>query len=100
MTRSDRTYSLLTGLILALLVGVGCGGQPSNDVGETTDVRQDVLQADAARALAMIEADAAKLDDAFHDDLTYSHSNGRVETKAQLVERLVDSCRRNAAIRK
>lgn len=52
------------------------------------DARQEILAADARRFEAMIRVDAAALDGLLADDLTYSHSNGLFETKAQFLESL------------
>jgi len=48
----------------------------------------DLLSADTARAAAMVDADPKRLDAALDDALTYAHSNGRVDSKASLVDAL------------
>jgi len=45
----------------------------------------ELLAADDARATAMIDGDRGLLDRVLDDDLTYSHSNGRVDSKTTLV---------------
>jgi ketosteroid isomerase-like protein len=52
------------------------------------DARQDILAADARRFDAMIRVDPAALDGLLADDLTYTHSSGQAETKAQFLESL------------
>lgn len=49
---------------------------------------EDVLAADTGRARAMVEASAPRLREALHADLTYTHSNGVVESRAALIEGL------------
>ena len=48
-----------------------------------------VLVADRKRIEAMVAADPERLDLALHESLSYSHSNGRVDSKASLVDKLV-----------
>ncbi len=52
------------------------------------DARQEILAADARRFAAMIQGDQAALDGLLAGDLTYTHSSGQVETKAQFLESL------------
>lgn len=52
------------------------------------DARQEVLAADARRFAAMVQGDLAALDRLLADDLTYTHSTGQLETKAQFLESL------------
>lgn len=47
---------------------------------------QEVLAAMQSWKQGMLKRDAATLDKIFHADLTYSHSNGRTETKAEAIE--------------
>ena len=46
------------------------------------DVIAGVLAADQARSAALLAADTKSLDRLLADDLRYTHSNGKVETKA------------------
>jgi ketosteroid isomerase-like protein len=50
---------------------------------------KDVLSAMEAWRQAMLKKDRAALDKAFHTDLTYGHSSGVVEDKAQAIEHVV-----------
>jgi ketosteroid isomerase-like protein len=52
------------------------------------DARQEILAADARRFAAMVQGDQAALDGLLADDLTYTHSSGQLETKAQFLESL------------
>lgn len=52
------------------------------------DARQEILAADARRFAAMVQGDQAALDGLLAHDLTYTHSSGQVETKAQFQESL------------
>jgi ketosteroid isomerase-like protein len=49
------------------------------------EVEREVLQADAARAKALVENDVDALEQLLGDDLTYVHSNGMLDTKASYV---------------
>ncbi len=48
----------------------------------------DVLAAETRRFAAMVSVDMTTLDALLSDDLVYTHSTGRVETKAQFLESL------------
>lgn len=52
------------------------------------NVQEDILAADARRFAAMIQGDLAALEDLLAEDLTYTHSNGQVETRTQFLESL------------
>lgn len=52
------------------------------------DVEAEVLRADRARTKAMVSANRSQLNTWLHDALTYTHSNGQVDTKQSLVERI------------
>jgi ketosteroid isomerase-like protein len=47
---------------------------------------KDVQAASDALKQAMMKKDAAGLQKYLHDDLTYSHSNGRTQTKAEVIQ--------------
>jgi len=49
----------------------------------------EVLAADAERVAAVIAADRARLEAVLSDDLRYAHANGKVDTKAALMETLL-----------
>lgn len=52
------------------------------------DAREEILAADARRFEAMIRVDQAALNGLLADDLTYTHSSGQLESKAQFLESL------------
>jgi ketosteroid isomerase-like protein len=70
--------SLLPCLAFTLLLGA-CGRPPPADA---------VLGAEQARVAALIADDHAALDRLLSDDLTYTHSNSIVDTKAAFMESL------------
>ena len=72
------THAVLAGLIF-LLLPIAAAAQ---------DARQDILAADARRFTAMVQGDQAALDGLLADDLTYTHSSGQMESKAQFLESL------------
>jgi len=47
---------------------------------------EELLKADAARRQAMISANADDLADALSDDLVWTHSSGRTEGKAAIIQ--------------
>ncbi len=50
------------------------------------DVEQQILRVEAKRIDAMVAMDLAALDPILADDLSYSHSSGRTDTKASFLE--------------
>lgn len=76
--RTLRVFPLL--VLLLLLV------EPGFLAAEVTDPRQEVLAADARRIAAMVQGDLKTLEGLLTEDLTYTHSNGQVETRAQFLE--------------
>ena len=69
---------------IVLALGVVCaatGGQ-----GKLAGAGQEIMQAESERVRAAIARDTAALDRLLSDDLTYAHSSGSVDTKAQFVE--------------
>jgi hypothetical protein len=48
-----------------------------------------VLAADSARIEAMVSANRAELEVTLHPSLTYTHSNGKLDTRETLIESLV-----------
>lgn len=59
-------------------------------LGQTTegDVENAIRQLESRRIQAMIHLNVAALDSIFADDLTYTHTNGRVDSKQQLLATL------------
>ena len=55
------------------------------------DPEKEVLAQQARRIEAMIKADAKVLDEILRDDLTYIHSSGPLEGKAQVLDEIVTS---------
>ncbi len=66
--------------LLSLIVALA----PSVRAGDVEDVRA----ADLRRIRALIHADRAELEAVLADDLTYGHSDGRLQTKAELLAAL------------
>ena len=73
-----RSLGLLFTLCSAVLLHAG-------EAHPTTAIRD----ADNERVAAIMAADAARLDAIFSDDLQYTHSNGKHDTKASYIESLV-----------
>lgn len=70
--------------LLVLAAALGCARHVPSPVPPA-----QLVAADAARAAAMVDADRARLDAVLDETLTYVHSNGRVDSKAALVDALV-----------
>jgi ketosteroid isomerase-like protein len=51
----------------------------------SAEVEREVLQADEARAKALVENDVAALERLLGDDLTYVHSNGMLDSKESYI---------------
>ncbi|ATC64443.1 hypothetical protein CMV30_11030 [Nibricoccus aquaticus] len=68
---------LLMGVLICLLPMTALAGD-----------KEDVRAADLRRISALIHADRAALDAVLADELTYGHSDGRVQTKAELLAAL------------
>jgi hypothetical protein len=49
-------------------------------------VEQEIMRVETKRIDAMVALDLAALDPILADDLTYSHSSGRTDTKASFLE--------------
>lgn len=56
--------------------------------GQATDASAEVLRLDEARFTAMTRADLTELNRILADDLVYTHSNGRVESKKEFIASL------------
>jgi len=65
---------LLTGVLLSLLPMTAMAGD-----------KEDVRAADLRRISALIHADRAALEAVLADEVTYGHSDGRLQTKAELL---------------
>jgi uncharacterized protein DUF4440 len=74
--------------LLAALV-IACAGMPAITFAQTpkttaadTSLQQKILALETKRIAAMVKKDMAALDSILADDLTYTHSGGRTDTKA------------------
>lgn len=81
MTQSRRHLALAAGG-LALLAAAPASAQPSDQAA--------VAQAVEALREAMVSADRTKLEAIAADGLSYGHSSGRLEDKAQFVSAIVE----------
>jgi hypothetical protein len=71
----------MTKWIVALLSGLTLAAAPPDPA-----AAKEVLAASDALKQAMMKKDAAVLEKMLHEDLTYSHSNARNQTKADVVK--------------
>lgn len=75
-----KTKSTL--LLLMLMLAVS----PTATAQSAVEVEQAVMRLEQERVDAVIKGDLATLERIFADDLLYTHSNARVETKQQFLE--------------
>ncbi len=78
----NRDRTLLAAALLA--VATSCAGHTTS----RPAAAEDLDAADQARAAAMVAADVAALDRMLDDSLTYTHSNGRVDSKRSLMDEI------------
>jgi ketosteroid isomerase-like protein len=71
----------MTKLLLVLLSGFTLASAQSD-----ANASKEVLAASDAWRQAMMKKDAAGLEKYLHPDLTYSHSNGRTQSKAEVIQ--------------
>ena len=84
MTTNRRDLAVLTAALLGAALFVGDEAQAQ------TDDRQAVEQQIEALRRLMLDPDRAGLEKIFADQLTYGHSDGRVNTKQEYVDALVE----------
>ena len=71
--------------VLALALAIALPGFVLAQAGANAKTEQQVLQAEKDRFAAMIKVDEAALNRLLADDLTYTHSNANMQTKAQFI---------------
>ncbi len=83
------TYKLATAAIvlslIAILLSFGCEMAEQEPSRNNDETEKAIRQLENRRFQAMIEADTAALDTILADDLTYTHTNGWVDTKEQFI---------------
>lgn len=93
MQPPPSTRSTLTAILL-ITTATGCVG-----AGAGTGAEAAILRTEEARIAAMIAADATALDRCLGNELTYVHSNGDLETKAQFLSRIASGDLQYKAVR-
>jgi ketosteroid isomerase-like protein len=81
-----RRFEMALSVFAAL--GAGALSQPAVAAGEA---EKDVLAAMDAWKQATMKKDRALFEKVYHPDLSYGHSSGLIETKAQAIEHVVGS---------
>jgi hypothetical protein len=71
---------LVIGLLLMSVVGVFAQG--------SSKIEQEILKTEQARVNALTQGEMAKLEQLLSDDLTYTHSSGRVDSKKDFLDAL------------
>jgi hypothetical protein len=54
------------------------------------ELQQEILSLERKRVAAMVDRDLATLDSILADDLSYTHSGGRTDTKASFIKLIAD----------
>ena len=80
MKKTMKTKSIL------LLVAITIAISPVSFGQSSSDVEQAVIKLEQERVEAVLKGDLVTLERIFADDLIYTHSNARVETKQQFLE--------------
>jgi len=92
---------------ILLVVALGCASPQTKPAAapaaaspapKPEDVQKEILAQDARRIEAMTQADAQALGEILRDDLTYIHSSGPLETKAQVIDEITSGKLRYRAI--
>lgn len=86
---TSRLALILSACGLVVVIAAACGKGGATGGGAASD--QDVLAAMERWKQAMIKKDAAAFERVLHPELTYGHSSGLVETKAQAIEHVTTS---------
>lgn len=73
--QDKASKAILAALICIFFLGAGAVSDPEREVREVTE----------RRFAAMVRADTAELERLLADDLTYTHSNGQVETREKFL---------------
>ncbi len=83
------TYKLTTATILLSLIAtlffLGCEMAEQEPSRNNDETEKEIRQLENHRLQAMIQADTSALDSILADDLTYTHTNGWVDTKEQFI---------------
>jgi ketosteroid isomerase-like protein len=82
MTKQTTWRAMLTVLLMAMVTGGALAEAPTT----STNAEAAVRTADTRRFQAMVGRDRQALEGLLADDLTYTHSTGQLESKAQLLE--------------
>jgi ketosteroid isomerase-like protein len=80
-----RGRVVATVLLLPLLVAGCCAARARR---HRAEVAREVVATESRRVQALTGDDLARLEDLLSDDLTYTHSDGRVQSKAELLAAL------------
>ncbi|HEX5759624.1 MAG TPA: nuclear transport factor 2 family protein [Thermoanaerobaculia bacterium] len=83
-----RRRQLERGVLILLLVAAPALAAALHTETPAADAEKQVREAQARRFATMAQGDTAALAPMLADELVYTHSDGRVETKAQFLEAL------------
>ena len=87
-------FALLVGAVSFSHVEAAKGLSPSGENPRLeAGIEQELVRLNDAVVTAIVRRDTAALDRLLSDDFTYTHSNGRVETKAEIVQALKSGAR-------
>src|SRR4051812_5579256 len=89
MISNRRVFVPVLATVLAIALPQFVRGQAAApakmEAGSHGKAEQQVIQAEKDRFAAIVKADEAALNKLLADDLTYTHSNANMQTKAQFI---------------
>jgi ketosteroid isomerase-like protein len=77
--------------LIVIVVGAVALSAGASSVAEQPKPEQEVLAAMETWRQAMMKKDRAALEQLYHADLSYGHSNGQIESRAEAVKNMVES---------
>jgi hypothetical protein len=83
----NRSVRRGTSLFMAALAALALLGAAGSAQG-AGDVQKEILDREARRIAAMVQADVKTLGEILRDDLTYIHSSGPLEGKAAILDEI------------
>jgi ketosteroid isomerase-like protein len=89
---------LLLALSLILAAPVVFAQNPAREARSDDDAEKQVRKLERDRVAALVKGDVNTLDRIFSDDLIYTHSTGRVDTKKSLIDSIKSGAQKYEAM--
>jgi ketosteroid isomerase-like protein len=87
-----------TFVLLACVLSMASARPKANQAGGDAKAEPEIRQMESRRIQAMLRVDTEELNRVLADDLTYVHSSGQVDSKAQLIDSLQSGQRKYESI--